>query len=306
MANELQYKCFLEVANRLSFTQAASVLFITQQACSKYIAALESELGFSLFERSTRKVTLTEDGKRLRSVLMRFKQEYEAVIEIGRQRQNAQEITIKFGLMNGTSPSVLIDGVQYAKTVFPKLKFVWHYGEQHELSTMVYSGDLDMALIFYEGAEARPTLLWQPLFKFHGYLLISSQISQNAANIPYDIIAKMPFAAHKQFGLSAEESLNEAKIFLKKFKLPYSDIILHESIDDSLASVETAECFTVTPPIFQHAFFVPYLSKYPLEHVAEIGCVWNAKNTNSRIEQIVQTIAEASRKSELHKQLLKT
>ena len=58
-----QMCCFLEVANVLSFTTAAHNLYMSQQAVTKQIAALERELGFKLFNRSTRSVALTPAGR---------------------------------------------------------------------------------------------------------------------------------------------------------------------------------------------------------------------------------------------------
>ena len=58
-----QIRCFLEVANCLSFTAAAKNLFMSQQAVTKQVAALEQELGFRLFHRSTRSVSLTPAGE---------------------------------------------------------------------------------------------------------------------------------------------------------------------------------------------------------------------------------------------------
>ena len=55
---------FVEVANCLSFTTAAKNLYISQQAVSKQIDALEEELGFPLFYRTTRQVVLTPAGSR--------------------------------------------------------------------------------------------------------------------------------------------------------------------------------------------------------------------------------------------------
>ncbi len=55
---------FTAVAECLSFSSAAERLCISQPGLSKLIANMEEELGFALFERTTRKVTLTEDGKK--------------------------------------------------------------------------------------------------------------------------------------------------------------------------------------------------------------------------------------------------
>ena len=58
-----QLRIFKAIASEKSFTQAAEILFVSQPSLSKQIQALEYELGISLFNRTNRKVTLTEAGK---------------------------------------------------------------------------------------------------------------------------------------------------------------------------------------------------------------------------------------------------
>ncbi|MDJ0877293.1 MAG: LysR family transcriptional regulator [Halieaceae bacterium] len=58
-------EAFLLVAEQGSFSGAAEALHITQPAVSKRIAALEQQLGDSLFDRIGRSVTLTEAGRAL-------------------------------------------------------------------------------------------------------------------------------------------------------------------------------------------------------------------------------------------------
>lgn len=55
-------RLFLEVADRGSFTAAAKAEGIDASSVSRRIAGLEDVLGFRLFERSTRKIALTEAG----------------------------------------------------------------------------------------------------------------------------------------------------------------------------------------------------------------------------------------------------
>ncbi|MCM3789167.1 LysR family transcriptional regulator [Domibacillus indicus] len=57
----LQY--FIEVSNFNSFSKAADHLFITQPTISKMIKNLEVELGVELFDRSRKKLVLTDAGK---------------------------------------------------------------------------------------------------------------------------------------------------------------------------------------------------------------------------------------------------
>lgn len=60
---DFRLKVFFTVANRLSFTKAATELFITQPAISKHIQELEEQYKIKLFERSGSKVALTNAGE---------------------------------------------------------------------------------------------------------------------------------------------------------------------------------------------------------------------------------------------------
>lgn len=60
-------ECFIRSAEVGSFAEAARRLRLTPAAVGKNVAQLESRLGVRLFQRSTRKLTLTEAGQRFLS-----------------------------------------------------------------------------------------------------------------------------------------------------------------------------------------------------------------------------------------------
>lgn len=76
-----QIRYFLEVAYCRNFSTAAQHLYISQPNLTKYIAAMEKELGTKLFDRTTRKVELTEHGQQLldraETLFMPFLRAYE-------------------------------------------------------------------------------------------------------------------------------------------------------------------------------------------------------------------------------------
>ena len=63
--NSLQIHYFLHLCRTGSFSETARQLFVAQPAVSKQIAGLEKELGFALFTRTNRGVSLTPGGQLL-------------------------------------------------------------------------------------------------------------------------------------------------------------------------------------------------------------------------------------------------
>ena len=57
-------KAFYQVAVTGSFSKAAEELFLSQPALSRQVSALEKEIGLQLFSRQSRKVVLTDAGRR--------------------------------------------------------------------------------------------------------------------------------------------------------------------------------------------------------------------------------------------------
>ena len=55
-------KYFLTVAREQNITRAAETLHMTQPTLSRQLAALEDDLGTKLFNKSGRKIMLTEEG----------------------------------------------------------------------------------------------------------------------------------------------------------------------------------------------------------------------------------------------------
>jgi DNA-binding transcriptional LysR family regulator len=81
---------FLAVAELGSFSKAAARVSVTQPTLSVGIAKLEGELGARLFERTTRRVSLTPAGSRFLTHARAISQEYEAAV-----RDVAQTPTLK-------------------------------------------------------------------------------------------------------------------------------------------------------------------------------------------------------------------
>jgi LysR family glycine cleavage system transcriptional activator len=63
LPNLIWLRSFSVAALHLSFTEAAAELGLTQTAVSLHVRSLEAELGFALFTRAARRLTLTQKGE---------------------------------------------------------------------------------------------------------------------------------------------------------------------------------------------------------------------------------------------------
>ena len=143
--NALQ--AFIEVARKGSFSLASETLFITQPAISKRIAGLEEDLGTKLFNRISRKVTLTDAGRKL---LPKAK---ELVDELNDMRRYATSLSdeIKGELLIGTShhvsmhrlPPILKQYRQQYSDVHLDITF----GESDVMCKLVERGDIELAIV---------------------------------------------------------------------------------------------------------------------------------------------------------------
>jgi len=95
----LEMKAFAAVVDCGSFVQAADVLEMSKPTVSRYIADLEQRLGVRLLQRTTRKLSLTEEGRafygRCKAVL--------ADVEVAETEITAKSVAIK-GLIKVNAP----------------------------------------------------------------------------------------------------------------------------------------------------------------------------------------------------------
>ena len=140
-------QAFIEVARRESFSKASETLFITQPAISKRIAALEDDLDTKLFNRISRKVTLTDAGKKL---LPKAK---ELVNELNDMRRYATSLSdeIKGDLLIGSSHHVSMHRLppilkRYSQE-YSDVHLDMTFGESDIMCKLVERGEIELAIV---------------------------------------------------------------------------------------------------------------------------------------------------------------
>src|ERR1700682_3898937 len=102
------FRAFIRVVEAGSFTRVAHEQNSSQPTISRQVAALEEHLGARLFTRTTRKLTLTDDG---RGFYERAKLAIEAVSEaedaVGRRRSRPSG-ALRLAMSGGCGPPRVI------------------------------------------------------------------------------------------------------------------------------------------------------------------------------------------------------
>ncbi|RRH88368.1 LysR family transcriptional regulator [Mesorhizobium tamadayense] len=96
-------RAFIAVADERSFARAAERLNVSQPALSQTIIQFEGTLGFPVFERTTRSVTLTQSGERLLARARTLNQDIDAFQGEARALQLALKNRLRVGYMIGTA-----------------------------------------------------------------------------------------------------------------------------------------------------------------------------------------------------------
>lgn len=158
-----QLKYFVKSAEYLNFSEAAKHLYITQGTLSQQIKQLEFELGFTLFLRNSRHISLTEAGEEFLPFAKRTIQDAEDGVQRLYDLQNVKTGTLRVGVTYSLS-TVLTEGVIQFMRSFPGVRLEVCYKTVTELLTMLRERKLDLVLSYKPLIDA-PDIEAQPLFE---------------------------------------------------------------------------------------------------------------------------------------------
>lgn len=142
-----QLRYFHEIARLGSFTRAAEALYVAQPAVSVAIRKLESELEVSLFHRDDRKVTLTDEGKRLLPHAQRILQAFhDAQLEM-QELKGLTQGTVRVGIPGMLGSYYFPPILMAFRHRYPQLTLHVIEGGTWQLQQMLEAGELDLTVI---------------------------------------------------------------------------------------------------------------------------------------------------------------
>jgi DNA-binding transcriptional LysR family regulator len=184
MIFDFRLKVFYTVAQRLSFTKAASELFITQPAVTKHIKELEHQLSQQLFKRNGNNIALTPAGKILEKYAEKIFQTYTELETELAQLNNLEAGTLHIGASTTVAQTILPKLLAMFKKTYPKVTFNFIQANTDQISQLVLAEKIDIAIV--EGAAHSPQLSYTDFIKDEIVLVTSAnnKLSKKAEITP--------------------------------------------------------------------------------------------------------------------------
>lgn len=124
MVNIKHLKVFTGVARTRSFVEASLALHLTSSALSAMVKGLETELGFSVFERTTRSVRLTPSGERLLPLAEAALAHHQAFLDGADTVRRHRTGLVRVATTQLLSCTILPPAISAFKALFPQVEVV--------------------------------------------------------------------------------------------------------------------------------------------------------------------------------------
>ena len=177
ISNLNNYVIFYTVAKAGNISKAANQLYISQPAISKSISKLEAELGTALFARSSKGVTLTEEGQ----VLYEYVERAFDSLNMGEENlKNYKELGIghiRIGVSTSLCKHILLDYLKDFIKENPNIKFSIDCHSTLNTIKLLKNDDIDIGLIC--NTELPKGIVYSHVKEIHDVFVASPEYLDN-------------------------------------------------------------------------------------------------------------------------------
>lgn len=298
MINETRVRCFLTLAETLNFTETAKLLYMTQQGVSKHIAKVEEEMGFPLFIRSHRSVSLTAEGERCYEIFSHFMEEYEDFLAGARSGHSRQVKTLRVGYQNwldfGPAPGRALEAL---REVIPELELTGERYSPGALRQRLLSGKLDLILIHKRFAPKAAGLKYVELNRTRMMVMVARGNPLNHPDATYQTFAQELFLIDAFENESPTSSVLRARQELQSYGLNPSRVLVLPNRDSVYTAAELGQGIIVGSAMAQ-VLTSGTLVAYPTDTEEALICMWQAGEKGRVAERYAKLLQQEYRKLE--------
>lgn len=139
-------RCFVAVAETGSFTIAAGRLFQTQSSLTGAVQQLEASIGMKLFDRTTRRVEMTEEARRFKPVAERVLREFDTALDDLHAVAKSQQGHVRIAAAPSMMLHVVTPALSLFRQEFPGISISVHDGGSNKIERQVLEGEMDFGI----------------------------------------------------------------------------------------------------------------------------------------------------------------
>ena len=284
-------KCFILVAENLSFARAAKTLCKTQPAVTKQISALEQQLGVPLFTRSTRHVELTPAGMSFYKDAKELVQNAQMAIERA-QRQYIASNTLSIGVSTASMLSYLVPLLSRFHAgnphIYPNIQML----NYKVILNLFLDNKQDLLFFYKENSTLDPGIHFHELEK-------DAFVCLMPAKHPLADRASLSFADLSGESIIACNPLNaplSTALFQHKLLEQYPDLnsrlLYFDSVEIAHCMVAAGLGISILPGILCPSS--PAFSVVPLEDQTPLsfGVLYHTQNVNTALHQFLKLLPQ--------------
>lgn len=286
---ETQIECFLAVANHLNFARAAEELNISQPAVTHQIQTLEAELNIKLFKRSTRFVSLTEEGnyflddaKSIQQTMFRAKTRF--------SNNDYEMLTI--GCSSPSQIQLLSNALKQIRWQHPHIHPQFRHLTQSQIPQRIDDEVIDIAFGPKMDITSQKKVLYRELFqmslscvcpKDHPVSKLKS-ISLNEIQT-HKLIIYTPISASFEITMTQKKLIGNKKI---------NETYLCEFSEDAILLVEAGYGIAILPEAFVPKW--ANVCTIPIENIHQLsyGAYYKAHTSNKMVYDFFNLVKETA------------
>ncbi|MBB1419470.1 LysR family transcriptional regulator [Pseudoalteromonas sp. SG44-1] len=135
------------IAHFKHFRKAADACFVSQPTLSGQVKKLEQELGVTLFDRSTKQVTLTAQGERLLTQIKVILEQTQILKELAATSSSPLQGKVRIGIIPTIAPYLLPTLLTSMKEAFADSQFAFVEMQTATILSALDNGELDIAIL---------------------------------------------------------------------------------------------------------------------------------------------------------------
>ena len=289
--NTSDIEVFLYAAESLSFSKAADACFMSRQAVSRKIGALEKELGATLFHRSQRgqRISLTPQGRR-----------YYDFFRVTQRRWEELRKSLHAELEGNLIQVAYLEGLDFPPMLQKILSDIRdRYGaegslttyDMHDLTEVLESEKYDLILA-YSGPRLDLYRDYDhtPVGRIPMVLVVKKGLCPGAKSA--SDFSRFPVATWLRKDQTPEVAIDKCTEHCMDFGFRCTDVRVYPNRDTVRAAIELGHGVGICTAI-DRLTQSGEVETFPLEGYSELSCLWRREERNPVVRAVVRELCRS-------------